>query len=102
MTSPPDAVPRSLPSAVYTGAPPTTICARPARAEYNYIHSLVSELVAALASEGATFVVPFGKEPLLKDREDGPSIIFDWTVAEAVIDALKAGKARASGPNGRL
>ncbi len=68
----------------------------------NYIHSLVRELVTALASEGATFVVPFGKEPLLKDREDGPSIIFDWTIAEAVLDALKADKAQASGPNGRL
>lgn len=68
----------------------------------NYIHSLVRELVTALASEGATFVVPFGKEPLLKDREDGPSIIFDWTVAVAILDMLKADKAQASGPNGRL
>src|SRR4051812_507418 len=36
MTGPPDAVPRSLPSAGYPDAPPTTICARPARAEYIY------------------------------------------------------------------
>jgi hypothetical protein len=67
-----------------------------------YAHNLVAELVAALASEGAIFVFPFGKEPLLKDREDGPSIIFDWTVAEAVHNALKAGKAAPAGPNGRL
>src|SRR4051812_29916709 len=40
MTSPPDAVPRSLTSAVYTDAPPTTICARPARAEYNHLRRL--------------------------------------------------------------
>jgi hypothetical protein len=55
-----------------------------------------------LAAEGANFVVPFGKEPRLNDREDGPSIIFDWTVAEAVLVALKAGKSSPSGPNGRL
>ena len=47
-----------------------------------YVHTLVSELTVALAVEGTTFVIPFGKEPLLKDRTDGPSIIFDWTVAE--------------------
>ena len=38
-----------------------------------YVHSLVSELSLALAREGASFVIPFGKEPLLKDRADGPS-----------------------------
>src|SRR3982750_1255703 len=37
MSGPPDAVPRSLPSAVYADAPPTTICARPARAEYTIV-----------------------------------------------------------------
>ncbi len=68
----------------------------------NYVHSFVKELVGALASEGANFVVPFGKEPRLRDRDDGPSIIFDWTVAEAVLDALKDGRASSTGPNGRL
>lgn len=67
-----------------------------------YVHSLVSELAAALALEGATFVIPFGQEPLLKDRTDGPSIIFDWTVAEAVHHKLKDGHVKPSGPNGRL
>lgn len=67
-----------------------------------YIHALVSELTAALATEGATFVIPFGKEPFLRDCPEGPSIIFDWTVAEAVLCTLKAGHARPSGPNGRL
>jgi hypothetical protein len=37
-----------------------------------YVHALVSELTVALAAEGATFVLPFGREPLLKDRTDGP------------------------------
>lgn len=67
-----------------------------------YTHRLVSELVTALAAEGATFVVPFGKEPFLNDRDSGPSVIFDWTIAEAVRDALKAGVVNATGPNGRL
>lgn len=67
-----------------------------------YVHSLVSELTRALAAEGANFVIPFGKEPLLQDRTDGPSIIFDWTVAEAVSRAKSAGIATASGPNGTL
>lgn len=68
----------------------------------NYVHSLVRELVRALAAEGANFVFPFGKEPLLKDRNDGPAITFDWTVAEAAHGALKSGAATAAGPNGRL
>lgn len=67
-----------------------------------YAHSLVSDLTTAMCVEGATFVIPFGKEPLLKDRADGPSIIFDWTVAEAVHRALKDGRAQPSNPNGRL
>ena len=71
-------------------------------AKLSYVHSVVSGLAAALAAEGAIFVVPFGKEPRLKDRTDGPSIIFDWTVAEAVYQALASGKAQPTGPNGRL
>jgi hypothetical protein len=67
-----------------------------------YTHELVSGLVTALATEGATFVIPFGKEPFLKDRDNGPSVIFDWTVAEAVHNAFSAGVANAGGPNGRL
>jgi hypothetical protein len=67
-----------------------------------YVHSLVSELVVALAVEGASFIIPFGKEPLLKDCNNGPSIIFDWTVAEAVSRVLKDSRTQASGPNGRL
>ena len=67
-----------------------------------YVHSLVSKLTEALVLEGASFIIPFGKEPFLKDHEGGPSIIFDWTVAEAVHRMLKEGRAQASGPNGRL
>lgn len=67
-----------------------------------YVHALVSALTKALVAEGANFVIPFGKEPLLEDRTDGPSIIFDWTVAVAVAGALSSGTATASGPNGTL
>lgn len=67
-----------------------------------YAHLLVSKLTVALTLEGASFVITFGKEPLLKDHNDGPSIIFDWTVAEAVNRTLKEGHARSSSPNGRL
>jgi len=67
-----------------------------------YVHNLIGALVNALAKEGASFVVPFGKEPFLKGRTDGPSIIFDWTVATSVHDALKNGWVRPYGPNGHL
>lgn len=67
-----------------------------------YVHSLLGELTKALVAEGATFVMPFGKEPLLKDRLDGPAITFDWTVAEAVHRAYTDGHASPSSPNGRL
>lgn len=67
-----------------------------------YVHTIVSQLTEALAAEGATFVIPFGKQPLLKDRTDGPAIIFDWTVAEVVLRTLKDGRSKPSGPNGRI
>lgn len=68
----------------------------------NYAHLVVKELSAALVREGSNFVIPFGKEPRLKSRTDGPSIVFDWSVAEVLRDALNDGAATASGANGRL
>jgi hypothetical protein len=68
----------------------------------SYVHILVSELSMRLAEKGASFIISFGKDPKLKGREDGPSIIFDWTVAETVNQALTEGKAGASGSSGRL
>ena len=67
-----------------------------------YAHLLVKELASQLAREGSNFIIPFGKEPFLKDRDSGPAITFDWTTAEAVNEVLKAGATTASGPNGRL
>src|SRR5258706_4324853 len=71
-------------------------------AKLAYVHSLVAGLTTALAEEGAAFVIPFGQEPLLKDRSDGPSIIFDWTVAQSVYQSLRNESASATSPNGRL
>jgi TIR- and PNP-associating SLOG family len=67
-----------------------------------YSHELVAELTRALAAEGATFVASFGPEPLLAGRMDGPSIIFDWTVAEEILASLRAGLSVPSSPDGRL
>lgn len=68
----------------------------------SYVHSLLSSLTESLASEGAIFVIPFGKEPLLRDHTKGPSIIFDWTIAEVIHRMLKNGSISPNGPNGRL
>lgn len=68
----------------------------------NYVHTLIEKLVKALAQERATFVLPFGKEPFLNNRTDGPSITFDWTVAASALDELRLGHAEPSGPNGHL
>ena len=67
-----------------------------------YVHTLLSKLTTALANEGANFVLPFGKEPFLKDRDVGPAITYDWTVAETVHQLLTNGKIVPAGPNGRL
>jgi hypothetical protein len=67
-----------------------------------YAHALVRELAGELAAKGARFVVSFGREPRLKDREDGPSIIFDWTVAESIRTALANGQAQPADPSGKL
>jgi hypothetical protein len=67
-----------------------------------YAHKLIRELAHDLVVKGASFVTSFGKEPYLEGREDGPSIIFDWTVAESVHSALAYGQAQSSGPSGKL
>ncbi len=67
-----------------------------------YVHSLIAQLTMSLAKEGATFVISFTKEPYLKDRNEGPSILYDWTVAEKLHEMLMEGTVNPSGPNGRL
>lgn len=68
----------------------------------SYVHSLVSALITSLTMEGASFVIPFGKEPFLKDHTEGPSIIFDWTVASEVHQLLKTRHVEPSSSNGKL
>lgn len=67
-----------------------------------WVHALVQELVINLAQKGASFVVPFGKDPKVKHGEVGPSVIFDWTVAEALFGVLTNGTAKPTGGSGRL
>jgi hypothetical protein len=66
------------------------------------VHDIVRGLTISLATQGATFTIPFGGEPRLDGRSDGPPIIFDWTVITALHDLLKAGKITPTGPNGSL
>lgn len=56
-----------------------------------YAHELVTSLVRSLVREGATFLLQFHRQPFLKDRIDGPAITFDWTVAEAIAEAIRNG-----------
>jgi hypothetical protein len=67
-----------------------------------YAHDLVSKLTGALAAKGASFVVSLGAEPRRQGHQDGPSIIFDWTVAEHLQIAIASHNAQVTGPSGRL
>lgn len=60
-------------------------------AKLAYAHELVTSLVRSLVREGATFLLQFHRQPFLKDRIDGPAITFDWTVAEAIAEAIRNG-----------
>lgn len=71
-------------------------------AQVAYAHLLVTKLVDSLIERGATFVLPFGKEPYLEGRTDGPAQTFDWTVAAALHQAVVDGRAKPEGPNGKL
>jgi hypothetical protein len=68
----------------------------------SWVHALVQELVVTLAQKGASFVVPFGKDPKVKHGDVGPSVIFDWTVAEALFGVLTNGATQPTGGSGRL
>lgn len=67
-----------------------------------YGHALIYELTRALAEQGASFVCSFGKEPRLLDRDDGPSIIFDWSIAESIYEFVKNRPEKARGDSGCL
>lgn len=67
-----------------------------------YIHSIVRDLTLSFARHGAGFIVNFGREPLLEGHDEGPSIIFDWTIAEAIVDALKEDPSLSRNFNGKI
>jgi TIR- and PNP-associating SLOG family/Calcineurin-like phosphoesterase/CHAT domain len=68
-----------------------------------YAHELIFELVNKLVAEGATFIVGVGDEPLSEPKTPASlPIIFDWTTLAAVRECLQAGRAQASGSQGRL
>ena len=67
-----------------------------------YAHDLVRKLVTELAKKGAKFVVPFNSEPLLAGSDVGPAITFDWTIVEAVGNAISEGQASPNGISGRV
>src|ERR1022692_4674565 len=67
-----------------------------------YAHSVIQALTRQLAAEGATFAIPFGREPRITSGPDASPIVFDWSVAEVISTSLKEGVISASGPNGRL
>ncbi len=73
-----------------------------AETKLSQVHVLVKRLTQTLAIEGASFIISFGREPRIKNSEDGPAIIFDWTIAEELHRLLEEGRIEASGPNGRL
>ena len=68
-----------------------------------YTHSLVSNLTNALADEGANFLVPF-REGTASSRTDQRQhrsfLIGRWL--SLFTGRLAAGRAKPSGPNGRL
>src|SRR6266496_604899 len=67
-----------------------------------YAHQIVTELTFMLLREGATFVLPFGKEPLLQEQSGLPPVIFDWTIAETISNALDGKLVKPSSNSGRI
>lgn len=66
-----------------------------------YGHTLIDQLVRALAQNGATFAVGVGKEPHRGDDPAAPALLFDWTVIDAAA-ASRAAQLRAAPLSGRL
>jgi hypothetical protein len=68
----------------------------------DYAHSVISKLTQRLAEQGATFLIDLGHEPRSGMEQTGLSIIFNWTVAEAINKALMNGVASPTYAQGRL
>lgn len=66
-----------------------------------YGHTLIDQLVRALAKKGATLAVGVGKEPHWGDDPAAPALLFDWT-AIAAAAASRAAQFQAAPLSGRL
>ena len=60
------------------------------------VHAVVAHTVAGWTAAGNTMVGGIGGEPT-SDRDPALSIIFDWTVAETVLDGIRTGAVSAPG-----
>jgi hypothetical protein len=57
-----------------------------------YAHEIVAPLVKGIMAAGGGIVAGIGREPRLDiAMPDSPSLVFDWTVLEAVAECLKTG-----------
>jgi hypothetical protein len=57
-----------------------------------YAHDIVSSLVKGVMAAGGGIVAGIGKEPRpAGSAGDAPSLVFDWTILEAVAESLKVG-----------
>ena len=66
-----------------------------------YGHELITQLVRALAAEGAVFGVGVGKEPHLGDDPQAPALLFDWTVMQTAYESREVQR-RTAPFSGRL
>lgn len=67
-----------------------------------YAHELIWHLVTSLFAEGALFSVGVGKEPRRMEDPSQSSVIFDWTVLEALGDGVAKARSSASTVQGKL
>lgn len=66
----------------------------------NLAHAVVSDVVRRHASEGGSFVVGIGAEPV--HDLGAPALVFDWTALDAAVAALESGAAPAQTARGPL
>lgn len=59
------------------------------------VHAVIAHTVSGWIAAGNTMVGGIGGEPM-SDHEPTQSIIFDWTVAETVLDGIRSGAAAAT------
>jgi hypothetical protein len=61
--------------------------------ELRHAHAAVTEAVRTLLRQGGSVVMAIVPEPRLGDDADDLSLVFDWTVLQAVREVLDAGEA---------